>query len=73
MIVSINNYTQIRNMLMEGIQIERLKKDKNEAMYYRKRLIKKGKDVLAYKMSKKIEHLDYHINQMEIFAGGAYH
>jgi|TARA_B110000503_G_C6854659_1_gene292296 hypothetical protein len=58
---------------MEGIQIERLKKDKNEAMYYRKRLIKKGKDVLAYKMAKKIEHLDYHINQMETFTGGAYH
>jgi len=54
---------------MEGIQIERLKKDKNETLYYRKRLIKKGKDVKAYKMAKKIEHLDYHISQMEAFNG----
>ena len=39
---------------MSYIQIERLKKDKNEAIYYQRKLLKKGKDVLAYKMSKKI-------------------
>ena len=42
---------------MSYIQIERLKKDRNEALYYQKKLMKKGKDVLAYKMEKKIAHL----------------
>jgi len=50
---------------MSYIQIERLKKDKNEAIYYQRKLLKKGKDVLAYKMSKKIAYLDYHLNDME--------
>ena len=42
------------------IQIERLKKDISEAQYYQKRLIKKGKHVLAYKMGKKIDYM-YHV------------
>lgn len=46
-------------------QIERLKKDKKEALYYRKRLIKRGKDTLAYKMQRKIEYLSRYIDQME--------
>lgn len=45
-------------------QLERLKKDKKEALYYQRSLIKKGKDVLAYKMQKKITHIDQHITEM---------
>ena len=50
---------------MSYIQIERLKKDRNEALYYQKKLIKKGKDVLAYKMEKKISHLNHFLDDME--------
>ena len=52
-------------LLMSYIQIERLKKDRNEALYYQRKLIKKGKDVLAYKMEKKIAHLNQYLNDME--------
>jgi hypothetical protein len=45
-------------------QLERLKKDKKEALYYQRNLIKKGKDVLAYKMEKKIAYIDQYINEM---------
>mgnify|MGYP003624757983 FL=1 len=50
---------------MSYIQIERLKKDRQEALYYQKKLIKKGKNVLAYKMEKKIAHLNYFLDDME--------
>ena len=40
------------------IKIDRLKKDKREAIYYRNRLKRKGKDVLAYKMQKRIINID---------------
>ena len=63
MVVSISTF--IRKVLMICTQIERLKRDKKEALYYRKRLIKRGKDTLAYKMQVKIEYLTNHINQME--------
>ena len=49
---------------MSYIQIERLKKDQKEAVYYQKKLKRKGKDVLAYKMQKKIEFLNRHIEDM---------
>tara|TARA_B100001057_G_scaffold105067_1_gene102537 strand:+ start:3234 stop:3398 length:165 start_codon:yes stop_codon:yes gene_type:complete len=45
-------------------KLERLKKDKKEAIYYRKRLMEKGKSVLAYKMEKKIAYMEQHINDM---------
>ena len=50
---------------MSYIQIERLKRDRNEALYYQRKLIKKGKNVLAYKMEKKIAHLNNFLNDME--------
>ena len=50
---------------MSYIQIERLKKDRNEAVYYQKKLMKKGKDVQAYKMEKKIAHLNHFLDDME--------
>ena len=53
MIIKLIN--KIWRMPMSFIQIERLKKDISEAQYYQKRLIKKGKHVLAYKMGKKID------------------
>ena len=52
-------------LLMSYIQIERLKRDRNEALYYQRKLIKKGKDVLAYKMEKKIAHLNHFLDDME--------
>ncbi len=50
---------------MSYIQIERLKKDRNKALYYQRKLIKKGKNVLAYKMEKKIVHLNQYLDDME--------
>lgn len=44
-------------LLMSYTQIERLKRDIAEALYYQKRLIKKDKHILAYKMGKKIEYM----------------
>ena len=42
---------------MNYTQIERLKKDISEAIYYQKRLMRKGKHTLAYKMGKKIDYM----------------
>jgi len=47
------------------IKIDRLKKDKREAIYYRNRLKRKGKDVLAYKMQKRIINIDLHLEQIK--------
>ena len=51
------------------IQIERLKKDQREALYYQRRLKKRGKDVLAYKMQKKIEYLNQQIKDINQLGG----
>ena len=61
----VNSINLTRRLLMSYIQIERLKKDRQEALYYQKKLIKKGKNVLAYKMEKKIAHLNYFLDDME--------
>ena len=45
------------------VQIERLKKDKNDAIYYQRKLRRKGKDVLAYKMQKKIDQILLYLMQ----------
>lgn len=37
--------------------VERLKKDYNETLHYRKRLLKKGKDIQAYRMQRKADYL----------------
>jgi len=50
---------------MSYIQIEQLKKDRNELLYYQRKLLKKGKDVLAYKIEKKIAHLNHFLDDME--------
>lgn len=42
---------------MSITQIERLKKDLREATFYQRRLTKKGKLTLAYKMEKKIQYM----------------
>ena len=48
-----------------GLQdLERLKKDRNEAQHYRTRLLKKGKTTKAFKMNRKIEYLDEYIQQL---------
>ena len=48
------------------VQIERLKKDQKEAIYYQKKLKRKGKEILAYKMQKKIEFLNRHVEDMNM-------
>ena len=47
------------------VQIERLKKDISEAVYYQKKLLKKGKHVLAYKMGKKIDYMSHALSEMK--------
>lgn len=47
---------------MSITQIERLKRDVREATYYQKRLTKKGKYTLAYKMEKKIQYMSNMLN-----------
>lgn len=46
-------------------QIERLKRDKKEALHYCNKLLKKGNDVLAYKIQKKAEYLAQSIAEIE--------
>lgn len=53
-------------MPMSFIQIERLKKDISEAQYYQRRLIKKGKHVMAYKMGKKIDYMYHMLNDIKV-------
>lgn len=55
---------------MSFTQVERLKKDQKEALYYQRRLVKQGKQVLAYKMQKKIEFIKQHIEDMTLIQGG---
>jgi len=61
--------TNIRNALMNCQEIERLKRDRNETLNYRRKLLKKGKDVLAYKMQKKVDYITETIKYMQA-AGG---
>tara|TARA_B110000977_G_C11030723_1_gene475134 strand:- start:1335 stop:1541 length:207 start_codon:yes stop_codon:yes gene_type:complete len=50
---------------MTYIQIERLKKDKREATHYQNRLLKKGKDVKAYKFQRKIDFINQHLEEWD--------
>jgi hypothetical protein len=50
-------------------EIERLKRDRNETVNYRRKLLKKGKEVLAYKMQKKVDYITETIKFMQA-AGG---
>ena len=61
--------TNIRNAFMNCQEIERLKRDRNETVNYRRKLLKKGKDVLAYKMQKKVDYITEAIKFMQA-AGG---
>ena len=45
--------------------IERLKRDRKETLHYRKKLLKKGKDVLASKMLKKVAFIDQHLSDIQ--------
>jgi len=63
--IVLNLINKIWRMPMSFIQIERLKKDISEAQYYQKRLIKKGKHVLAYKMGKKIDYMSHALNDIK--------
>lgn len=46
-------------------EIERLKRDKRETLNYQKRLLKKGKSDLAYKMQKKADYITETIRFMQ--------
>ncbi len=50
-------------------EIERLKRDRNETLNYRKKLLKKGKEVLAYKMQKKVDYINETINYLQATGG----
>lgn len=50
--------------------VERLKRDRKETLHYRKKLLKKGKDVLAAKMLKKVSYIDQHLSDMEAIQMG---
>ena len=63
MIVSI--LTTLRKMLMNCQSIERLKRDKKETLHYQKKLLKKGKTVLAAKMLKKVSYIEQHLSDMQ--------
>lgn len=45
-------------------EVNRLRRDKSEVDQYRMKLLKNGKDVLAYKMLKKMEYIEQHIQEM---------
>jgi len=45
-------------------EVNRLKRDKSEVEQYRMKLLKNGNQVLAYKMSKKIEYIEQCIQEM---------
>ena len=51
------------------VQIERLRRDQREAIYYQKKLKRKGKEILAYKIGKKIEYMSQFIEQMDSVKG----
>jgi hypothetical protein len=53
-------------------EIDRLKKDRNETLNYRTRLLKKGKTDLASKMQKKADYIKDTINYLRATAGGQY-
>lgn len=57
-------------MLMNCQSVERLKRDRKETLHYRKKLLKKGKDVLAAKMLKKVSYIDQHLSDMEAIQMG---
>ena len=50
--------------------VERLKRDRKETLHYRKKLLKKGKDVLAAKMLKKVSYIDQHLSDREAIQMG---
>jgi len=51
------------------VQIERLRKDQREAIYYQKKLKRKGKDDLAYKIGKKVAYMSQFIEEMDSVKG----
>jgi len=62
MMFLISTYLKELNMSRE---IERLKRDKRETLYYQRRLLKRGKSDLAYKMQKKIDYMTETIRYMQ--------
>tara|TARA_Y100000385_G_C12668571_1_gene456950 strand:- start:289 stop:438 length:150 start_codon:yes stop_codon:yes gene_type:complete len=46
-------------------QIERLKKDISEAIVYKRKLVKKGRNNKAYRMGKKIDYMYHTLNEMK--------
>ena len=62
--------TTMREKLMNCLSIERLKRDRKEALHYRRKLLNKGKDVLARRMTKKLAKIDEHLIEMKSIIGG---
>jgi hypothetical protein len=55
-----------KDNLMVYTQIERLKRDEKEALHYCNKLLRKGNDVLAYKIQKKADYIAQSITEMQM-------
>lgn len=51
---------------MQASQVDRLKRDSQELKNYIRKLNRKGKEDLAYKIAKKQSFLDQHIKEIEL-------
>ncbi len=58
MMIVFNLYKIIKEILMNFVNINKLRRDISKASNYQRRLLEKGKHTLAYKMGKKIEQLE---------------
>ena len=55
---------------MNCLSIERLKRDRKETLHYRRKLLNRGKDVLAKRMTQKLAKIDEHIFEMKAIQEG---
>tara|TARA_Y100001937_G_scaffold3173_1_gene4113 strand:- start:1124 stop:1333 length:210 start_codon:yes stop_codon:yes gene_type:complete len=62
--------TSIGEKLMNCLSIERLKRDRKETLHYRRKLLNRGKDLLAKRMTHKLAKIDEHLFELEAIQGG---
>ncbi len=55
---------------MNCLSIERLKRDRKETLHYRRKLLNRGKDLLAKRMTHKLAKIDEHLFELEAIQGG---
>jgi len=47
------------------VQIESLKKDISKAIYHKRKLVKKGRNIKAYKLGKQIDYMYHTLKEMQ--------